>query len=415
MSLPCKRAISASWSAVSILALVMGTASAQAQSLDLTIGALLESTGPLSETGPSIEKAATLAVQVANQAAKDAGIPATITFAAADSQGDPQAALSAARTLVDKNASCILGPATTPEAVSVLNGITLQRKITLWPQASSTRLRTVKDDGTIFRTVAAADLQSKALVLAIENHAGKGKNVAIIFRNEPYGDALSKTFIKDWEGRGGKVLTTVSFDPQQETFDSEAGQALADNPDAYVVIDYPETYAKLGAALVRTGKFDPRKLFVADTLSFAKVPGTIPVESINGAFGVAGSSPRGTGAYALFNKLWDEAGGAENGSYTANTFDAGILCFLSAVAAGSTEPGAIRDKVRSVSQEGARQFTIENLADAVDAAASGEPIDYVGVSGSFRFAPNGDLTTGFYDVFQYRDGKQVTVEQVNVK
>lgn len=405
----------AGMAAASILAVVAAGIGARAEPLDLTIGALLESTGPLSELGPPAEKAINLAVQAANQAAKDAGVEATVKAVSADAQGDPQAALSAARTLVDQSASCILGPGTTPESISVLNGITMQRKITLWPQASSTRLRTVDDGGTIFRTVAADDLQSKALVQAIGKHVGKGKTVAVIYRNEPYGDALSKSFAKDWEADGGKVSVTVSFDPQQASFDSEAGQAVAGAPDAFVIIDYPETYAKFGAALVRTGKFDPKTAFLSDALSFANVPENIAAESINGAYVVAGGSPTGTGAYKLFNKLWEEAGGVANASYTANIFDAGILCFLAAVDAGSTEPGAIRDKVRSVTQDGAPQFTIENLGDAVKAASTGQPIDYVGVSGAFRFAKNGDPSTSLYDVFQYQDGKQVRVEQVDVK
>src|SRR5262245_24952822 len=121
------------WAAVSALALVAatGATSAYAQSSDLTIGALLESTGPLSELRPTHGKAINVDAKVAGQAAKDAGLSTTVTLAAADSQGDPQAALSAARTLVDKGASCIVGPTTTPEAIAVLNGITMQRKITL--------------------------------------------------------------------------------------------------------------------------------------------------------------------------------------------------------------------------------------------------------------------------------------------
>jgi branched-chain amino acid transport system substrate-binding protein len=401
--------------AASILAIMAAEMAARAESLDLTIGALLESTGPLSELGPPAEKAINLSVQVANQAARDAGAAATVKVVSADTQGDPQAALSAARTLVDQNASCLLGPSTTPESIAILNGITKQLEITLWPTASSTRLRTVDDDGTIYRTVASDDLQSKALVLAIENHVGKGKTVAVVYRNEPYGDALSKSFAKDWEAAGGKVSGVVSFDPQQASFDSEADQAVSGGPDAFVVIDYPETYAKLGAALVRTGKFDPKTAFLSDALSFANVPENIAPESIDGAYVVAGGSPTGTGAYKLFNKLWDEAGGVANASYTANIFDQGILCFLASVEANSTEPGAIRDKVRSVTQDGAPQFTIENLGDAVKAAGTGKPIDYVGVSGLFRFQQNGDPSTSLYDVFQYQDGKQVKIEQVDVK
>ena len=402
-------------SAASILALTLAGTTLRAEPLELTIGALLESTGPLSELGPTAEKAGNLAVAVANKAAQEAGAEVTVAYAAADSQGDPQAALSAARTLVDKGAACILGPATTPESISVLNGITMQRKITLWPLASSTRLRTVPDDGTIYRTVSADDLQSKALIEAVKRHVGTGKTIAIVYRNEPYGDALSKSLVKAWEALGGKIANVVVFDPQQASFDSEADQAVAGRPDAFVIIDYPETYAKLGAALVRTGKFDPAKAFFADAMSFSTVPENIPAEAIEGSFVVANGSPTGTEAYQQFNKLWDEAGGVDNASYTANTFDAGILCFLAAVGAGSTEPGAIRDKVRSVTKDGAPQFTLTTLDEAVKAAASGQPIDYVGVTGAFRFAENGDPTSGLYDLSSYKGGKQVAVEQISVK
>jgi branched-chain amino acid transport system substrate-binding protein len=131
--------------------------------------------------------------------------------------------------------------------------------------------------------------------------------------------------------------------------------------------------------------------------------------------GVAAGSPKGTGAITLFNKMWDDAGGVANTSLTSNMFDAVILCFLSAVQAGSTDPAAIVGKVRSVTQEGAPQFTIEQLSDAVKAAETGKPIDYVGVSGAFRFMQNGDPSSSLYDVFQYQGGKQTMIEQVDVK
>ena len=116
------------WMAATALALILGSTAAGAEPINLTIGNILESTGPLSELGPTSEKAMNLSVQVANKAAKDAGVPATVTLVAADSQGDPQAALSAARTLVDKGASCLIGPSTTPESIAILNGLTMQKQ-----------------------------------------------------------------------------------------------------------------------------------------------------------------------------------------------------------------------------------------------------------------------------------------------
>ena len=86
--------------AASLAAAVPGPA--QADPVNLTIGKLLELTGPLSETAPSQDKAVKLAIQYANEQAAKAGVQITAKDIGADVQGDPQAALSAARSLVDQ-------------------------------------------------------------------------------------------------------------------------------------------------------------------------------------------------------------------------------------------------------------------------------------------------------------------------
>src|SRR3954454_19082850 len=90
---------------------------AHADPIKVVVGKLLEVTGPLSETGPSQDKAIKLAIENANKAAKDAGLDITASDIGADTQGDPQAALSAARTLADQGAACMIGPPTTPESI----------------------------------------------------------------------------------------------------------------------------------------------------------------------------------------------------------------------------------------------------------------------------------------------------------
>ncbi len=401
----------------SMLALLVSASSTSAVAADLTIGSLPELTGPLADSGPAFDKATKLAVTLANKAAQTAGLGMAIKITVADPQGDPQSALSAARTVVDKGASCILGPATTGESIAILNGLTMQKKMTLWPTASSERLRTVKDDGTIFRVVPADALQTNALMAAMIDGMGSpsGKTLAIAYRNEPYGEGLAKSVTKAWEAAGGKVHAPIGFDPQQASFDSEAGRLVAGAPDVYLIVDYPETYAKLGAALVRTGKFDARKLFLPDAMSMATVPANIPAASLEGARGVVAGSPKDSEAFKAFTKLWKDEGGVENAAFSTNAFDSAIMCFLASVAAGSTEPGAIRDKVRSIVTEGAPKFTFVNLAEAAKAAKAGQKIDYIGASGQMRFGANGDLITGLFDVFKFTAGKRIIVTQVSAK
>jgi len=388
---------------------------AWADQVSLTVGKLLELTGPLSENAPSQDKAVTIAIDYANQTAAAASVPVKAVAISGDVQGDPVAALSAARALVAKGATALIGPSITPESIAIANGLTIQKKITLWPVGTSMRLRTIKDGGTIYRTVPPDSLQALALVAAVADKLGdaKGKLVSIAYRNEPYGEGLSKDFIAAWQAKGGKVQGPVVFDPTQATFDSEAEQIVDNSPDAYVVIDYPDTFAKLGAALVRTGKYDPTKLVVPDALAFSTVPSNIPPQALEGARGTRGGSDVSTEAYKLFDQLWQKAGGVEHFALDANSFDSATLVFLAAAAAKSSDPAAIQAKIRAVTQPGAAKYSPTSLGDALKAVWSGQPIDYVGVAGAFEFGTNGDPTISRFDIFEYHGGKLAVLKQID--
>jgi hypothetical protein len=51
--------------------------------------------------------------------------------------------------------------------------------------------------------------------------------------------------------------------------------------------------------------------------------------------------------------------------------------------------------------------------EALKAAWSGEPIDYVGVAGAFEFAANGDPTISRFDIFEYKGGKLDVIKQID--
>lgn len=382
----------------------------------LVIGSLDELTGAMSVVGPAMQKANTLAVAEANKAAEAAGLGWTVELASVDTQGDPQAALSAARQLVDKGASCMIGPATTPESLAIANGLTIRQKIVLMPTGTSMRMRSVDDQGTIIRVVPPDSLQANALAEAAATRLGgaEGKTVSIGYRNEPYGEGLAHDFTAAWEAKGGHVTGPVVFDPNQATFDSEAAAIVADNPDAYLVIDYPDSFVKMSAALMRTGAYDPGKLLVPDTISFSDVPDNINKAALEGSTGTRAGTPETTEAYAAFNDAWKAAGGADHFSLDANSFDATMLCFLSAVAAGSTDSAAIQGKMRDVASPPGKKYNFLQLADAVKSLVGGEDIDFEGVSGPLDIGPTGDTTASLYDIFTYKDGKLSIEQQMEV-
>ena len=80
------------------------------------------------------------------------------------------------------------------------------------------------------------------------------------------------------------------------------------------------------------------------------------------------------------------------GPYDAQNFDAVILCYLAAVAAGSTDGAEMSETLGDVSSPPGDDFTWEQLPDAVGKLEDGDDIDYVGASGAIDLDKAGDPT-----------------------
>lgn len=393
------------------------TSSGGSLNFTLTIGDVEPFTGDLGALGAPADKAVTLAVDQLNKASKDAGLSVTFKLVSADSQTDPQAALSAARKVIDEGATCLTGPATTPESLAILNGVTKARKITMLPSATAAKLRLTDDGGTIFRTAPPDNLQAMALVTAVQAQLGsaQGKMVSIGYQNSPYGEGLANTFKDAWTKLGGKIQGPVGYDPTQPSYNSEAAKILANNPDAYVFADFPDTFGKVAAAMLRTGKFDPNKLFVSDALAVSPIPSTIPAAALNGAHATNAGSPIGTPQAADFDKLYKSAPGPGRFALDDNNFDSGILCGLAAIAAGSNDPAAINAQMRKISGPTGQEFTYTKLGDAMKALRAGTLIHYMGVSGAIDFDAKGDTSTGTFDLSTWKNGQLVLDRKIDTK
>ena len=87
----------------------------------------------------------------------------------------------------------------------------------------------------------------------------RARSISVAGRNDSYGDGLTQYFIEAWEAKGGEVTadSPVLYDPEAATYDAEAGQITSEDADGYVIVDFPETFVKVGPALVRTGQVGP--------------------------------------------------------------------------------------------------------------------------------------------------------------
>jgi ABC-type branched-subunit amino acid transport system substrate-binding protein len=395
-----------------------GVAVATSKTINLKIGEVVPLTGPLASFGPSFYKAGQMAVSVSNQAAKAAGYPMHITVSQGDEGTGPTSAVSAARQLAAGGINCLIGGISTGDSVAMAQAVTIPGKLTqISPTASSAVYDTVHSKGHLtFRTSQTDAFQTLVLAhfMAQQLHGAKGKLVAVGGRNDSYGGPATADFVSAWKKLGGLVTGPILYDPNATSYDSEAAQLVAGNPVAFVIEDFPETYAKVGAALLRTGKFSANNLYTTSGFP-AQIPAGTPPEALNGAWVVQPGQPTSGPVIKAYNKLYAgfHASPKAQQPFNTNNFDATLLCILASAAAHSSSGPAIAKKVIAVSGPPGKAYSFLQLKAAFAALKAGKDIDFQGVSGSLDLNSLGDPGGGLVNVNRYQNSNLTLLRQVN--
>jgi ABC-type branched-subunit amino acid transport system substrate-binding protein len=385
--------------------------------LDLTIGNLVPLTGDLGPFGPAGEKGGELAAQQINAAIKKAGVNHTVELVTEDGQSSDQGGVQAARKLIADGASCISGDYASTATVAVARSVAVPEEVMLIsPASTADALTDLDDDGLFSRTAPPDSLQGIALADRMDKviQGGvQGKTINIGARNDLYGTGFAESLEAELEERGATVAENVIYDTEQPSYNSEAAQITSGNPDYYAIIDFPEPFDKVGPALIRTGDWDPKKTFITDGLSDSTLPDTVGSEATEGLQGTAPGAFSGQAPDA-FDRLYTQAPGPERNLFDSTVFDDVILCYLGAVAAGSAEGTDIAGAITDVTGPPGTQYTFEQLPQAIEALQNGEDIDYEGASGPVDWDENGDLTRYVYDIQEFKNGKLVKLDTVEV-
>lgn len=385
--------------------------------VDLTIGNLVPLTGDLAPYGAAGEKAGDLAFQQIQAAIKEAGSDDAVELVTEDGASDDQGGVQAARKLIADGATCISGDYASTATVAVARSVTVPEGVMLIsPASTADALSDLEDDGLFARTAPPDGLQGKALADRMEQELGglQGKTINIGARNDLYGTGFADSLEAELEERGATVAEKVVYDPEQPSYNSEAGQITSGNPDNFVIIDFPETFAKLGPALARTGDWKPEQTFITDGLSSTDLAELLGPEATEGMLGTAPGAFSGDAPDA-FDALYEKAPGPKRNLFDSTTFDDVVLCYLGAVAAGSSDGDAIAEAIVDVTAPGGQKVTFEQLPEAIEALEAGEDIDYEGASGPVDWDENGDLSRYIYDISEFKGGELAKVDTVEVK
>jgi branched-chain amino acid transport system substrate-binding protein len=385
--------------------------------LRLVIGQIAPLTGPQAPYGPADQEAGRLATKVLNDGAQQAGVPFTVELRVEDDQGRPDTGTQVATKLVTGGATCLSGPHTSAVALAVAQSVAIPRRIPMVAfSASSPTLTGLQDDGFVFRTIASDTLQQGVLaqLTARGLNGAQGKTINIGARNDDYGANLARGVQSSFQGMGGRVGQLVLWDPNAATYDADAQRMIQGNPDGWVIIDFVTTFQKVAPALVRTGRWDPTRTFVT-ALQVPQLPQLIGREATEGLRGVAPGYSRESATGSAFDQYWKANSTVGRNALEVNAFDSVILCGLASLRARSAEGPAIKQYLTEISGPPGNTYQFSQMAGAIRAAATGEDVDYQGVSGAIDLDANGDVTEGQYGIIEFKDGELVLTDVLTIR
>jgi ABC-type branched-subunit amino acid transport system substrate-binding protein len=397
-----------------------GGESRNGNSFRLTIGNLVPLTGALGDFGPAGRKAADLAVVEIKEAIDEVGAEHRVTIRHADDRTDRRVGPQEALKLVEADdAACLAGPWAVSVVTRVAAAVSIPKKILqISPAPSLGGITELQDDGLVNSTSLPDLVQGRALAEAIAKDLGgaSDRTINIAARNDAYGTGHVDVLERAWKEKGGEVGETVTYDPAQRSLASDARRIASGAPDAFVVIDFPESYYRLAPALRRTERWDPKKTYVTDGLASDAIVARAGRQATEGIQGTIPGAPDEGAAPEAFDELFGTSAprNVERMIFDAQNFDAVVLCYLAAVAAGKAEGVAMADEVRDVSAPPGDKFTWEQLPSAVRALEDGKDIDYDGASGPINMDDAGDATAGVYDIFRYKNGRVEVFDEVPI-
>ena len=360
----------------------------------LVVGSLLPATGDLAFLGPPEFAGVEKALAEIDAAGGVLGQP--VTYIEGDS-GDTSTDI--ASQTVDSHLSqgvqAIIGAASSGVSLTVIDKITSNGVVQISPANTSPALTSYPDNGLYFR-VAPSDVLQGAVLANTAVDKGITK-LAVIARQDPYGEGLKDATVKDFEAAGGTVTANLLYDPAATSFEAEVAEIKASGPEAVAVIGFEET-VKLLQEMIKQG-VGPKdvQLFLVDGNISTEAYKDFPKNTMKG---VIATVPSGEADLTAFNEsLLEVDPELTDYAYGAQSYDTMMLIALAAQAAGCADGASIAEFLPQVAGNGGEQCS--TWADCVALLDAGTDIDFQGVTGPVDFNEYGDPAEGTISINEY--------------
>ncbi len=387
--------------------------------LHLVIGNSLPLSGSSKSLGESGQKASELAVDQIEQAAESAGSNHSVRIVNEDQGSDIDTAVESAKKLVSTDgASCLTGPWSSEAVAQTAQDVAIPSKVLeISPVATGDDVADLSDHDLVDSTALPVSTEGEALKKAIERALGgvEGFTVNVAASNDPSADTIAQDFIQSWQSDDGTVGGHIVLAPPP--LSNQASQITGNSPDAVLLVDDPTGFGQLAPALESSNAWDPATAWGNDQLVSPGIPEEVGSDAVEGMHALAPGSPEGDESTSAFVEDFKSASPrrVQPAPFAAQEFDATILCYLAAVAAGSTDGQKMADELIDITAPGGTEYSWQQLPDAVKALEDGKDIDYTGASGPIDMDVHGNPTNGVFDIYQYASGGLKEVGEIAVE
>ena len=361
--------------------------------------------------GPAVNNGALLAAEDINAAGGVLGHKVEIIQR--DTQTNPTAAVDAAKKLVDIDKVVgIMGALSSGVTIPVAMSVSVPGHIVqISPASTSAKITTLNDDDYIYRTVPMDALQAPALaqVLVNDKHF---KTVSIVYVNNDYGEGLADGLKAAYEKLGGHVTAMVPYDKKQASYRGEADKAVKGNPQAVVMVAYPQFGSMIMRQIIETGYTG--KFAYSDGMKAPEVATNVGNQYVNNTYGTVAANSNQKLANWFKKHYKAKFGEMPPKPYIDTAYDAVVLMSLAMEKGGATTSEAIYKNLRAVADPPGIKVGPWNLRKAFRLIKEGKKINYEGASGSCNFNKYGDVP-GSFEVWKFSNGNIKTVKYVTIK
>ena len=352
-----------------------------AQTAPIKLGTLTPLTGAGGSYGPSMRKAMEFVAQEVNAAGGVLGRP--IQLVSEDDQTNPEAAVRAARKLIDVDKVAAIMGTWASAVTTAVAPLCWESRTFLTTVSGSDTITQLPHQGYLIRTQPNTNLQIGKLGEFLISL--KVKRVFVLAAQTPFAVPSQKRLTDLLPKGGGEVVGAVIYDKDKTTFRSEIDQALRTKPDMIYLNGYTPDSTVLLKELFKAG-YTGGKIAQGYAVN-TKLLAALPNEVTDGTYT---ATPSPAVESAGYKRLAKALGTDDLDPYSCQCHDHISLVLLAiAHAKGEATGTAIKDHVRSISQ--GNGVKVDSAVEGLKLLGQGKAINYEGASGPCDFTESGDI------------------------